>query len=134
MKRNVVIIGCALFLLLALVPVGFRLRLQRPHPSDQYLIDNLRLHGAHYRGLVAAEAESQGPDATGRVLIEESEREWGDIGERTWSSKGYAYSTEELHPLVESLDEFEAGEWVSAYKRIEGNWYLYYRSTVEKPE
>jgi hypothetical protein len=133
MSRNLVIIVCALFLLLALVLVGYHFWLQLPHPSDQYLIDNLRLHGAHYRALAAASG-SQQADATGRVLIEESEREWVDAGERTWSSKGYAYSTVELQPLVESLDEFKAGEWASAYKKVEGNWYLYYHASVEKPE
>jgi hypothetical protein len=134
MGRVVVITGCALFLLLVLVPAGFRIWFQLPHPSDQQLIDNLRLNESYYRELVATESGRQGSDVEGRVLIEESEREWGEVGERTWATKGYAYSREELHPLVESLDEFRAGEEIAAYKKIEGNWYLYYHASVEKPE
>lgn len=137
MRRKVFIIGCALFLLLVLVPAGFQAWLHLPHPSDQYLIHNLQRNEAYYYGLVVADpgyVVSRRGDDLERVLIEESDREWGDVGERTFSSKGYAYSTRELHPLVESLDEFEAGENMLAYRKVKGNWYLYYRAFVEKPE
>ena len=97
------------------------------------------LHRSHCHGFGLAVADpgyvvSRRGDDPERVLIEESDREWGELGERTWSSKGYAYSTRELHPLVESLDEFKAGENALAYRKVKGNWYLYYRAFVEKPE
>lgn len=43
-------------------------------------------------------------------------------------AKGYAYSTEELSPLVNSLDhiDIEVKSLQPLYKRIEGDWYLYY--------
>ena len=134
MNRHVyIVIGCVLLLLL-LVPAGFKIWIQLPHPTDRYLINNLQLHEAYYYGRVAAEVEGGRTDELGRVLLEESEREWGDVGERTWTSKGYAYSTKELEPLVESLDEFKAGQWAVAYRKVKGNWYLYYHASVEKPE
>jgi hypothetical protein len=47
------------------------------------------------------------------------------------TSKGYAYSLKEPSPLVESLDDPQMNP---CYKRIDGNWYLYYHSGVAKPE
>lgn len=46
------------------------------------------------------------------------------------SGKGYVYSTKELFPLYNSLDELSStasgGKYV--YKRLKGNWYLFYYS------
>jgi hypothetical protein len=123
-----------LLLSLGLVPSGFQAWVGRPHPSDQYLIENLLRHEGYYRGLVMAKAAGRGADTTGEVWIEESERERGEVGEREWSSKGYAYDTGGLSPLVGSLDELESGERAVAYRRVKGNWYLYYFKTFEKPE
>lgn len=124
--------GCALFLLLALA--AGRAYVRSPHPSDQILIDNLRLHGVRYRALVAEKAERLGLSEAEGVLVEESDREWGPPGEVTRTTKGYVYSTEELRPLVDSLDGFKAGDEAFAYRKIEGNWYLYCYASVDKPE
>lgn len=134
MRMKVNITGCALLLLLVLVPAGFQVWLHLPHPSDQYLIHKLQHNEAYYYGLVVADPGYIVSRRGERVLIEESDREWGDLGERTWSSKGYAYSTQEPQPLVESLDDLKAEEYVMAYRKVKGNWYLYYRAFVEKPE
>ncbi len=44
------------------------------------------------------------------------------------TEKGYAYSPKEPHPLVESLDRINVPvrNMVPIYKRLKGNWYLYY--------
>jgi hypothetical protein len=47
------------------------------------------------------------------------------------SGKGYYYSTGEVTPIVESLDEVirnERDDTRPTFKRIEGNWYLVYES------
>lgn len=49
-------------------------------------------------------------------------------------SKGYAYSLKEPSRLVDSLDEFGFETSGTYYKKIEGNWYLYFNSGVSKPE
>ena len=126
------VVGCALLPLLALDASSAYVR--SPHPSDRLLIDNLRLHGAYYRALVAEKrAERHGADAAGRVWIEESDREWGE-GIVTRTTKGYVYSKEAAGPLVDSLDGFTVEDDVFAYRKIEGNWYLYHHASVDKPE
>lgn len=43
------------------------------------------------------------------------------------SSKGYVYSPEDLSPLAESLNSYsELPHNKPVYKKITGNWYLYY--------
>ena len=47
------------------------------------------------------------------------------------TSKGYAFSKQELHSTVDSLDDFTRmpkGEGVF-FKRLKGHWYLFYMST-----
>ena len=51
--------------------------------------------------------------------------------EHVVTSKGYTYSLNEPSPLVQSLDNPEMNP---SYKKIDGNWYLYYDSGVSKPE
>ena len=45
------------------------------------------------------------------------------------SNKGYAFSQKELQPLVEDLDGLSGRYDGPVYKRIDGDWYLYYWST-----
>lgn len=49
-------------------------------------------------------------------------------------SKGYAYSLKEPSHLVDSLDELGFEDTGTYYKKIEGNWYLYFNSGISKPE
>ncbi len=47
------------------------------------------------------------------------------------SEKSYVYSSAEPSPLVESLDAVirkDGGDQAPVYKRVSGNWYLYYES------
>ena len=47
------------------------------------------------------------------------------------SEKSYLYSSVEPSPLVESLDTVirkDGGDQAPVYKRVSGNWYLYYES------
>lgn len=49
------------------------------------------------------------------------------------SSKGFVYSTEELKPLSDNLDNIPIDLWRSSpngivYKNIKDNWYLYYEA------
>ena len=47
------------------------------------------------------------------------------------SEKSYVHSTTELTPLVDSLDEVNRknrGDQTPVYKKVFGNWYLYYES------
>lgn len=43
--------------------------------------------------------------------------------------KGYAYAEREPAPLVESLDDISEKAWGLTFKRLKGNWYLYYSRT-----
>ncbi|OLE53602.1 MAG: hypothetical protein AUG51_12090 [Acidobacteria bacterium 13_1_20CM_3_53_8] len=48
--------------------------------------------------------------------------------------KGYVYSPGQLYPLAESLDN-EDDVWPeTTYKKLKGNWYLYYDRGICKPE
>ena len=47
------------------------------------------------------------------------------------SEKSYVYSNTELSPLVDSLDRVaqnDHGDQSPVYKKLYGNWYLYYES------
>lgn len=49
-------------------------------------------------------------------------------------SKGYVYTEKEPSRLVDTLDKFGFEDSGIFYKKIEGNWYLYFDSGVSKPE
>jgi hypothetical protein len=65
--------------------------------------------------------------ASGSIVVDEIPDSEGPLV----TSKGYIYSSKEPSPLVESLDNPQMNP---CYKRIDGNWYLYYDSGVSKPE
>lgn len=65
--------------------------------------------------------------ASGSIVVTDTK----DPYESVVSSKSYLYSPKEPSPLVESLNNPESNP---CYKRIDGNWYLYYDSGVSKPE
>jgi hypothetical protein len=65
--------------------------------------------------------------ASGSVVVYDTD----DPYEKVVTSKGYAYSLNEPSPLVSSLDDPEMNP---SYKRIAGNWYLYFSSGISKPE
>lgn len=51
--------------------------------------------------------------------------------------KGYAYSKEELQPLVNSLDTISDKQLEKSryfFKKIKDDWYLYYSIGIRKPE
>jgi hypothetical protein len=50
------------------------------------------------------------------------------------SEKGYAYSVKQPRCAVESLNEVGFESTGTFYKRIDGNWYLYHKWGVGKPE
>ena len=65
--------------------------------------------------------------ASGSIVVHEIRDSEGPLV----TSKGYSYSSKQPSPLAESLDNPQMNP---CYKRIDGNWYLYYDSGVNKPE
>ena len=65
--------------------------------------------------------------ASGSIVVREIPDSEGPLV----TSKGYIYSSKEPSPLVESLDNPPMNP---CYKKIDGNWYLYYDSGISKPE
>lgn len=49
-------------------------------------------------------------------------------------TKGYAYSPEDPHALVESLDDMGFNSRGTYYKKIGQDWYLYHDWGISKPE
>lgn len=50
------------------------------------------------------------------------------------TQKGYAYSSKELVPLVDSLDSIKMERPGIVYKKLKDHWYLYYELSISKPE
>lgn len=49
-------------------------------------------------------------------------------------TKGYAYSREDPSPIIGSLDSMGFDGGGTFYRKIGGNWYLYHKWGVSKPE
>jgi hypothetical protein len=135
MNLKILTIGCSLFLLLILP--GSDVWFYIPHPTDQTLIRNFLTREAELNKLV-----EMGPGDIAKrkaregetLFIAESNRIRGESWELNGTEKGYAYSTKELSPLVNSLDDIRDERSMLVYRKIKGNWYLYYEIWEHKPE
>lgn len=128
-----------------------------PHPPDESLRVRFFQHEASFEKLVRIAPNFTWPENTEvplscqrwdeyRVLFRELGIEFGisrrdDVGVMLivnsvgmisrGTSKGYAYSTEQLDPIVASLDEKGTQPCgrrkdCIAFKRLKNNWYLFY--------
>jgi hypothetical protein len=110
-----------------------------PCPRDQELIDRFTAHEATFERLRkdpdAADLRSQ----LGIRGVHHPEPDrvhfmaWGlDFVGPGGAAKGYAYAEKEPKPLVESIDSQSnpgSPEQKLLYRRVKGNWYLFYGSS-----
>jgi hypothetical protein len=135
MNLKILIISCSLFLLLILP--GSDVWFYIPHPTDQTLIRIFQTREAELNELVEIGAGDITERKIGEgetLFIAESNRVRGESWELNGTEKGYAYSTKELAPLVESLDDIKHERPMIIYRKVKGNWYLYYEVWESKPE
>jgi hypothetical protein len=110
-----------------------------PCPRDQELIDRFAAHEATFERLRNDPSATDLRTQLGIRGVQHPEpglmhfTAWGlDFFGPGGAAKGYAYAEKEPKPLVESIDsEPNPGspEEKLLYRRVKGNWYLFYGSS-----